>query len=380
MSMDKTTEIQLRLAMAKTLYMGLNGVDVDNKTKNMAARYSQNFIKMPWKDSSDASSNAYGMRFFNSLKEIGSSTHLVSSWQHIFDEHYSAKNADLAKKFISDYFRTQQHQPITHHDFSCYQKIIPENGIFDFPLQHPISVDFWAVYFCSEGEGTLGYADTEITLSTKSVVVVPPGVPCVLARNKSSALWKCDCLTFRSQLNWIELLDWAIELTKPIYFEALNAQHLSPLIQQIRQLEKTTYRPGTLSDRLYKNIIENILIRLRIIAEDKGGIPTKINPKVQRVVDYILKYYDQEITLARIASHVNLSPSRLSALFKEQFGIGIVKWRDHIRMQKAKELLKSNDVLVSEVAELVGYTDALYFSRRFKQHFGFAPSDASNKY
>jgi two-component system response regulator YesN len=96
---------------------------------------------------------------------------------------------------------------------------------------------------------------------------------------------------------------------------------------------------------------------------------------VQGAVDYILNHYGQEITLDMIARKVNSSPSRLSALFRENFGVSIIKWQDHIRMQKAKELIRHTNEPIGSIASHVGYPDALYFSRRCKDHFGMAPSD-----
>ena len=75
-----------------------------------------------------------------------------------------------------------------------------------------------------------------------------------------------------------------------------------------------------------------------------------------------------------IANDASSSPSRLSALFREHFGISVIKWRDQIRMLKAKELVVHSQDPIGDIASRVGYPDALYFSRRFKDHFGVAPS------
>ena len=48
-----------------------------------------------------------------------------------------------------------------------------------------------------------------------------------------------------------------------------------------------------------------------------------------------------------------------------------------IRLQYAKELLSSHDKSVSEIAYEVGFNDPSWFSRAFKDEFGFSPSEVS---
>lgn len=53
---------------------------------------------------------------------------------------------------------------------------------------------------------------------------------------------------------------------------------------------------------------------------------------------------------------------------------------NHLRMQKAAELLKQNQLNISEVAYAVGYSDPKYFSRLFSKHFGNSPKSYSQQY
>ena len=46
-----------------------------------------------------------------------------------------------------------------------------------------------------------------------------------------------------------------------------------------------------------------------------------------------------------------------------------------IRLQKAKELLRTTDYNISEVAYRVGFNDPNYFSRTFSEEFGRPPTD-----
>ena len=52
---------------------------------------------------------------------------------------------------------------------------------------------------------------------------------------------------------------------------------------------------------------------------------------------------------------------------------------NELRIYKAKELLKQPDIMVKEVAQLVGIKDQLYFNRVFKKFCGENPSEYQDR-
>ena len=59
-------------------------------------------------------------------------------------------------------------------------------------------------------------------------------------------------------------------------------------------------------------------------------------------------------------------------------GIRPINYLIQYRLEQAIELLKDGDYTVQEVSSLVGYSDPLYFSRIFKKHVGYSPSQVKN--
>lgn len=374
MDMDNTSELEYRLATAKMLYMALQGLQVDHITRSKSAFYMRNLFVSPWRDATEHSTQAYGERFFDAVRAMGDSTRVLRRWRDLFDRDYNPQDPERARAFISEFFRLLLHQPRDYHNFVCQRRDITEGGVLDFPITHPISVEFWAIYLTLAGTATLELGNESIDLGPSSIAIIAPGCDCRLMRGKGAEHWTYDWLSFRSRLDWIELLEWATALTRPITFSIDEASNFSWLTQQTERLESTTYLPGTLSERLCNNIIENILLSIRIFAEGAVSEEVQTNPKVRGAVDFILNHYGDDISLEDIAGSVNSSPGRLSTLFREHFGISAIKWRDQIRMHKARELLMHSQDPIGNIAHRVGYTDALYFSRRFKEHFGVPPS------
>lgn len=95
---------------------------------------------------------------------------------------------------------------------------------------------------------------------------------------------------------------------------------------------------------------------------------------VERALDHLRTTSPRRTSVASLASMVGLSTSRLGALFREQVGVSPMTYQSQLRMSRARELLASTDLPVAAVAAASGYDDPLYFSRRFAQAHGLAPS------
>ncbi|GAE36773.1 response regulator [Halalkalibacter akibai] len=91
--------------------------------------------------------------------------------------------------------------------------------------------------------------------------------------------------------------------------------------------------------------------------------------------DYIIEHYEKALTLEEVAEVVQLSPQYFSKIFKERVGSSFIDYLTELRVEKAKDLMRSKGISVKEVCYEVGYKDPNYFSRVFKKHTGISPSD-----
>ena len=67
-------------------------------------------------------------------------------------------------------------------------------------------------------------------------------------------------------------------------------------------------------------------------------------------------------------------------LFTECKGCSPSKYKSGILMKKATELLAISDISMNEIADMLGFEDALYFSKKFKTDYGMSPSQYRQKY
>lgn len=102
-------------------------------------------------------------------------------------------------------------------------------------------------------------------------------------------------------------------------------------------------------------------------------------PEIQSILNYIHEHYDERITLQDLSAFACLNEAYLSRLFKMETKKTINSYINELRIYKAKELLKSPNIMVKEVAQLVGIKDQLYFNRVFKKFCGENPTDYQHR-
>jgi AraC family transcriptional regulator len=101
-----------------------------------------------------------------------------------------------------------------------------------------------------------------------------------------------------------------------------------------------------------------------------GGLPGE---KLVRAVEYIQDQLDTDLTVSGIAQAVCMSPYHFMRLFKESTGQSPHQYVIQARVRKAKELLATGKLTISEAAYHVGFVDQSHLTRHFKRVFGMPP-------
>lgn len=113
--------------------------------------------------------------------------------------------------------------------------------------------------------------------------------------------------------------------------------------------------------------------RLAAIAEEET-LP------IRKAKEYIRRNYALPISLEEVAEKADYNPAYFSSLFKKHTGQNFSDYLTEVRIEQAKELLKSTRDSVTDIAERVGYTDSKYFRKLFKKVTGIRPNDYRKLY
>lgn len=99
-----------------------------------------------------------------------------------------------------------------------------------------------------------------------------------------------------------------------------------------------------------------------------------------QVMEYVQKnYQDPDLNISITALHFGITPSYLSALFKEQTGLNLLEYINHTRVEQAKKLLEEGCSL-TEVCEQTGFRSSGALIRVFKKITGITPGQMKKMY
>lgn len=108
-------------------------------------------------------------------------------------------------------------------------------------------------------------------------------------------------------------------------------------------------------------------------ASTKGGV----SQKIKSAISYMEEKFFMDISINDLARQANLSPYYFCRKFKRQTGKSPINFLMHLRIEKAKWLLKK-DLKITDVAMDVGFNDLARFSKQFKKITGLTPSEYKN--
>lgn len=156
-------------------------------------------------------------------------------------------------------------------------------------------------------------------------------------------------LAVKAELEKAGLQLVSVELGEVVVEEDLSAEILLHLNNSLRALgfEIIDNRKSRLIEQ-----IKNIIVEL--IHHSKENISVNLSEYISEKLHYDYRY--------------------LSTLFSEVEGITIEKYAIAQRVEKVKELLKYDELTLSEIADRLGYSSVAYLSNQFKKHTGLTPS------
>ncbi len=112
----------------------------------------------------------------------------------------------------------------------------------------------------------------------------------------------------------------------------------------------------------------------RRFTETDHSIGRKKDENIQKVIECMHTNYNLKWSINDFARQCNLSVYRFIHNFKDYTGMSPIEYLTKIKVDKARELLLDSSLNVSEISEVLGYDNSLYFSRVFRKLTGLSPS------
>lgn len=132
----------------------------------------------------------------------------------------------------------------------------------------------------------------------------------------------------------------------------------------------------TSADLICQHFLSILLLRLHRISGDQFTPYSSKNipGECETIKQYIDSHYQENIVLDRLAEVSHLNKFYLSHIFAKAFGISPITYLLERRILHSKELLKSTDFSITQIAHTTGFSSANYFSQSFKRYTGLTPA------
>lgn len=108
-------------------------------------------------------------------------------------------------------------------------------------------------------------------------------------------------------------------------------------------------------------------------------VTSKSNNLINSAKEFILEHIDTKLTLNSVANYLSISPSYLSYLFKKECNRNFVDYINQLKIEKACNLLNKKQYLIYEIAYMLGFDNAYYFTKIFRKYKGVTPKEYLQK-
>ena len=118
-----------------------------------------------------------------------------------------------------------------------------------------------------------------------------------------------------------------------------------------------------------KSELYKLMDRLDIISSQKDPNPIAL------VTEYIERHYTEDIDCKKLVEMSFLSQASLYRAFKKETGMTPIEYKNHIRVEQAKSMLRTDEYTVNEISDFLGFDSIYYFCRIFRKFAGVSPTE-----
>jgi AraC family transcriptional regulator of arabinose operon len=229
--------------------------------------------------------------------------------------------------------------------------------------------DYNKFYLICDGEGWLKIGDKEYTPKPWQWFLMPQGVEQSYSYTDGPRFTKYWC-HFTAKVGENNLFDL---LKIPVFLKSVGDGEPQRLFQDLLSCESGTSLTAPLLVKAA--MMKLIAYYVEHAAAGVAGVePAAVSKPLQAVIEYIHLNYHQNITIDELAECAHLHPNYFIRVFKRHFGTSPIQYVNRKRIEEAKRLLASTNLLLAEIAAIVGIPDVFYLSKLFKSSTGLSPT------
>lgn len=234
----------------------------------------------------------------------------------------------------------------------------------------PALRDHYLIHYIINGKGHFTVNEKTYYLSEGDGFLICPEIVTFYQASNNEP-WKYCWVGFNGSKAKNYLEDANLTISNPIFTYSKD-EKLSNILRKMLSINKITKSNELKLLALLYDFI-SILIEEANIKELTNKNERKLR-YIREAITFIEKNYSRKITIQELAKNIGLDRSYLYSVFQTILKKSPQEYLINYRIDKACELMKNNDLNISDISRSVGYNDPLYFSKLFKKIKGLTPT------
>ena len=235
----------------------------------------------------------------------------------------------------------------------------------------------------SSGSATVSVGTTTLLMHSGDIVYVPTDM--MLRAEAEGTFASIRGVSFAA-----EILDGALErfdteVLSMFYIQSRNNIAIfrasDPIAHRLSRDMESAAEEFLAKDVCYRLIIKSRLFLmissiLRAYSEMKNDRDRMIYHNVIRlspVIDYIAAHFEEKIYVESLAEIINVTSDYFIKMFKDSIGKTPIDYINGLRVNKAMQYLVETDMPMSDISDKIGFCNANYFHKIFKQYTDASP-------
>lgn len=249
-----------------------------------------------------------------------------------------------------------------------------------YPLHKQSS---WEITYIVKGKGKRTMGDSVMEFGDGDLVFIPPHIPHFWDFDKNhtndKGMVNNITISFRTELldrwasafpEFTERIEHLKTVSSGISFNPAADAVIAECILNMREEKPDELLPFVM--HLILKIEENIDASFVV---GRASETDRTSERLNKVRLFTTNNFAKAITIDMVAAHVGMNRSSFCTFFKKATGQTYITYLNKLRVDRASNLLRQNNLSIPEVCCMVGFNDVPYFNRCFKNNRGMSPKD-----
>jgi AraC-like DNA-binding protein len=230
--------------------------------------------------------------------------------------------------------------------------------------------------YCAEGSGWCEINGRRHEIGKNQLLVIPQSTPHIYGAARKNP-WT---------IHWFH----AAGSNVPYYLEQLGVSLDKPVVSLGGDVQLFSLFEDLLEGLQHGFTLTHLIYSAHSLAHLMGLIlrhkeeywfgETSARERIEKSLGFMRSHLREPLNVAALAAVANMSRSHYTTLFRRVTGYAPLNYLNHLRMQRAVELLNTTDWPIKNISEQLGFSDQFYFSRAFSRMHNHSPSEHRRRY